>query len=54
MERKSAKVDVSSPQAAKGVLGYFINNLRARGRPAQKTLLGYVAAWAAWAFILWV
>ncbi len=53
MERKSAKVDVSSPQAAKGVLGYFINNLRARGRPARKTLLGYVAAWAAWAFILW-
>lgn len=53
MERKSVKVDVSSPQAAKGVLGYFINNLRARGRPARKTLLGYVAAWAAWAFILW-
>jgi len=53
MEEKAAKVDSGRPQAAKGILGYLISNLRARGKPARKTLLGYVAAWGAFALILW-
>lgn len=53
MEKVRAEVNAGTPQAAKGVVGYLINNLRARGRPAGKTLLGYVAAWAAFAVILW-
>lgn len=40
-------------QEAKGVLEYFINNLRAQGMLSQKIIIGYVVAWCAWAFILW-
>ncbi len=53
MERVSAEASGSNTKAAKGLLGYLIDNLRARGRPARKTLLGYLAAWAALAIILW-
>lgn len=53
MKKVSAEVNVGTPQAAKGLFGYLINNLRARGRPAGKTLLGYVAAWVAFAVIMW-
>ncbi len=52
MEKESA-VNVSNPPPEKGVLGYLINNLMARGREPKKTLLGYIFAWAAWAFIMW-
>ena len=53
MERVSAERGCSNTKAAKGLWGYLINNLQARGRPARKTLLGYLAAWAALAIILW-
>lgn len=53
MEKASAEVNAGNPPAAKGVFGYLIKNLQARGKPARKTLFGYVAAWTAFAVILW-
>ncbi|MFA7348693.1 MAG: hypothetical protein WCZ86_13110, partial [Desulfurivibrionaceae bacterium] len=53
MGKISASADGKTPGEAKGVLGYFVNNLRAQGMLSKKTIIGYVAAWCAWAFILW-
>lgn len=53
MEKTSAQAGVRAQRETKGVLGYFIDNLRAQGMLSKKTIIGYVAAWCAWAFILW-
>lgn len=53
MKKVNAEINVTSPQTAKGLLGYLINNLRAQKRQPRKTLIGYLIAWAAWALILW-
>src|SRR5665647_1088366 len=53
MEKVGAEADNCTPKVAKRVFGYLINNLQARGKPARKTLLGYAAAWGAFAVILW-
>jgi len=53
MEKVSAEVHTSNQRPGKGILGYLINNLKTRGKPARKTLFGYVAAWATFAVILW-
>ncbi|MDD3815933.1 MAG: DASS family sodium-coupled anion symporter [Desulfocapsaceae bacterium] len=53
MEKVSAEVHTSNPRPAKGILGYLIKNLKTRGKPPRKTLIGYIAAWVAFAVILW-
>ena len=51
MKQGTDGVPTATP--AKGIAGYFIENLRARHSPPAKTLIGYACAWTAWAMILW-
>ncbi len=41
-------------KAPRGVTGYFLGNLVKQGMVPRKALIGYTAAWAVWAYILWV
>jgi anion transporter len=41
------------PPESGGIFGYFLRNLVAQGLAPRKTLIGYVAAWAGFALILW-
>ena len=53
MERSGGAPATGDEQAAQGIWGYLTANLKAQGRLPRKTIIGYLAAWGSWAFILW-
>ncbi len=53
METSPVLVAAKKEQAAKGIWLYLIDNLKAQGRLPRKTIIGYLAAWGAFALVLW-
>lgn len=54
MEKISVTCALKENPEARGLIKYFIDNLQVQGRLPYKTLAGYLAAWAAFALLLWV
>ena len=52
-ETKSISADAEI-LSGKGPLGYWLQNIRTQGTHPDKTVIGYMAAWVAWAAILWL
>ena len=53
MEKIGAAIAVEGTPKANGLITYLENNLQAQGRLPRKTIFGYLAAWGAFALVLW-
>ncbi|HTY26465.1 MAG TPA: DASS family sodium-coupled anion symporter [Desulfomonilaceae bacterium] len=53
MEQTLESNEISKDYQKNGVLGYFLGNLKSQALYSRKTVIGYLAAWTAWAVILW-
>jgi len=54
MEETSIITEEREPLLKRGPFGYLLENIRTQGTHPDKTVIGYVSAWAAWAAVLWL
>jgi anion transporter len=53
METSAVILAAKNEETGKGVWGYLTDNLKAQGRRSLRTIIGYLAAWAFFALVLW-
>jgi len=53
MEKALEGKELGNDAPKVGVWGYFLENLKSQNLYSRKTIIGYSAAWIAWAVILW-